>query len=305
MQCLSCDLFLAYLIFKGTSGVVLPGSSVAIMEVITYQARRFQLTLNKVEHYDEVKDYITSRKPFKYLLSCKEEAPTTGHEHIHIFVCFSQAIRLSQTKIKGAHLEICRGSNKQNIDYIRKNGNIIDELGEPPSQGVSSNDTVGDLMSTEDPLSLPARLFSTWRDVSQWNQSLMRMKIYKPGIKVFYIWGESGVGKTRYVFDHLKEDEPFDRVIHANGFWSGVSYDQSVRTAWYDDFRSSDMKPSEFIKFIDYYANVMNVKGGHVLNHYDTIYITSILDPKHIYEQSYAEEQRKQWLRRMEIIHIE
>lgn len=69
-------LYLAYLIFKGTSGVVLPGSSVAIMEVITFQARRFQLTLNKVEHYDEVKDYITSRKPFKYLLSCKEEAPT-------------------------------------------------------------------------------------------------------------------------------------------------------------------------------------------------------------------------------------
>lgn len=275
------------------------------MQVLSYQARRFQLTLNKVEHYEDVKDYLTSRKSFKYLLSCKERAPSTDHEHIHIFVCFNNAVRLSQTKIKKAHIEVCRGSNKQNIDYIRKGGDIIDELGDVPAQGVSSNETVGEIMKTEDPTLLPARLFKTWRDISLWNQGMTKYKLYKPGVKVFYIWGESGAGKTKYVYDHIKDDEPLDRVKYANGFWTGVSYDESVRTAWYDDFRSSDMKPSEFINFIDYYANNMNVKGGHVLNHYDTIYITSIFDPDTIFQGSYSEEQRRQWIRRMEIIHIE
>lgn len=275
------------------------------MEVISKQGRRFQLTLNQVEHYDVVKEYLMSRKSFKYLLSCKETAPSTGHEHIHIYVYFSNAVRLSQTKVKNAHTEVCRGSNEQNIKYIRKNGDIIDEIGQQPAQGVSSNDTVGELMITEDPSALPARLFRTWRDITLWNQSMTKARVYKPGVKVFYIWGDSGVGKTKYAMDQLKEDEPFDRVKYCNGFWTGVSMDESVRVAIYDDFRSSDMKPNEFINFIDYYANVMNLKGAHTINHYDVIYITSIFDPKHIYEQSYGEEQRKQWLRRMEVIHLE
>ena len=275
------------------------------MEVISFQARRFQLTLNQVELYDDIVSYLVQRKSFKYLLSCKEKAPSTDHEHIHIFVCFSNAVRLSQTKLAGAHVEICHGSNKQNIDYIRKDGNIIEELGDCPLQGVSFNQTVGELKQMDDPSSLPARMFHTWRDITLWNQSMSKARVYKPGIKVFYIWGDSGVGKTKYVMDQLNEDDAFDRVKYCNGFWTGVSMDESVRIAIYDDFRSSDMKPNEFINFIDYYANVMNLKGAHVINHYDVIYITSIFDPKHIYEQSYAEEQRKQWLRRMEVIHLE
>lgn len=273
------------------------------MQPISIQARRFQLTLNQLEHYDEVESYLTGLKNFRYLISCKEKAPTTEHEHAHIFVCFKQAVRLSQTKIKGAHVEICKGSDKQNIDYIKKDGNIISEIGNIPKQGGVV--TVKEVMNVEDIYDLPARLFKTWRDISLWNQGMTRGQIYKPGVKVFYIWGESGSGKTKYVYDHLSEEDAVDRVKFVNNFWTGVSYDESIRIAWYDDFRSSDMKPSEFINFIDYYANNMNVKGGHVLNHYDTIFITSIFDPEDLYKGSYAEEQRRQWLRRMEIIHIE
>lgn len=273
------------------------------MEVISIQARRFQLTLNQPEHYDDIKNYLLSLKSFKYLISCKEKAPETGHEHIHIYVCFNNGTRLSQTKIRGAHLEICKGSNKQNIAYIQKGGDIIDELGEEPHQG--SHMSVSEVMAMKDPYDLPAQQFRVWRDISLWNQSMTRAELYKPGVKVFYIWGKSGSGKTKFVWDHLKEDDRVDRVKYTNNFWTGVSYDSTIRIAWYDDFRTTDMKPTEFVNFIDYYANNMNVKGGHVLNHYDTIFITSIFNPENIYQASFSEEDRQQWLRRMEIIHIE
>lgn len=273
------------------------------MEVISVQARRFQLTLNQPEYYEELKSYLTSFKAFKFLVSCREHAPETGHEHMHVYVCFNNGTRLSQSRLKGAHLEICRGSNKQNIEYIEKGGDIVDRIGEEPHQGTTY--TVCELREIKDPNNLPASQFKIWREVTLWNQSMTRAELYKPGVKIFYIWGKSGAGKTRYVWDQLKEDDRVDRVKFVNNFWTGVSYDPTIRIAWYDDFRSSDMKPSEFVNFIDYYANNMNVKGGHVLNHYDVIFITSIFDPEHIYQGSYSEEDRQQWLRRMEIVHID
>lgn len=153
------------------------------MEVISFQARRFQLTLNQPELYNEIKDYLMSFKAFKFLKSCREKAPETGHEHIHIYVCFNNGTRLSQTRIRGAHLEICRGSNKQNIAYIEKNGDIIDTIGEEPHQG--SHMSVSELMAMKDPYDLPAQQFRIWKDVTLWNQSMTRSEMYKPGVKVF------------------------------------------------------------------------------------------------------------------------
>ena len=44
-------------------------------------------------------------------------------------------IALLKKTIMEAHIEYCRASPKQNIDYIKKDGNIIYEYGEEPKQG--------------------------------------------------------------------------------------------------------------------------------------------------------------------------
>lgn len=64
-------------------------------------------------------------KSLSYAIACLELAPSTGHQHIHIYIHFNNAIKLDPTKLLGAHLEVCKGSPKQNIDYIKKDGNII------------------------------------------------------------------------------------------------------------------------------------------------------------------------------------
>lgn len=267
-----------------------------------WTARRFQVTINQAEKYDDVVKYLTDKALFRFLYSCKEEAPSTGHVHFHIYVCYSNTVTLYKSRLLDQHCEVCRGSHVKNMEYIEKNGDIKDRIGQEPHQGCQYS--FSDFRQIDDPSTIPVNQFKTWTYVKQYNQALTRDMIYKPGIVVHYIWGDSGVGKTKKVFDMIGDD-PFDRVSFHNNFWEGVSMDTSVKIAWYDDFRDSDMKPSEFIKFIDYYANNLNIKGSHVLNHYTTIYITSVQSPEDLYKNMTLEEPRKQWLRRLDIIHLE
>lgn len=65
------------------------------------------------------------------------------------------------------------------------------------------------------------------------------------------------------------------------------------------------MPASEFINFIDYYRNQMNVKYcPSWVNNYKLIFITTVQDPSKIYS-NVTEEQREQWSRRIKEINIE
>lgn len=104
-------------------------------------ARFFQLTLNNEKNgdvnacntilddkYYKVLSYLQQRKQLKYLISCKE-INKKGFYHIHIYCQFEKYTKLSIKKLEGAHVEICRGSVDENINYIKKDGNIINEFG--------------------------------------------------------------------------------------------------------------------------------------------------------------------------------
>lgn len=101
-----------------------------------FRGRSFQFTLNQVEKYDALVAELKKLKTCAYLISCREIAPNTQHEHIHIYCHFSQTYKLSKKILSfGAHVETCKGSPKQNIAYVEKDGNVIEEYGTRPSQG--------------------------------------------------------------------------------------------------------------------------------------------------------------------------
>ena len=100
-----------------------------------FKGRHFQLTLNEIDKYEKLEDYLLKRKTLTYFISCQEAAPSTGHKHIHIYIHFNNSVSLSLKKLCGAHVEICRGTPKQNIEYIKKDGNIIAEVGNIPQWG--------------------------------------------------------------------------------------------------------------------------------------------------------------------------
>lgn len=266
-------------------------------------AKGFQLTQNDMEAAGDLLNYLRSLNP-NYLVACREKAPSTGHEHMHVYVQFPNARRLSMKKLAGAHIEVCRGSPKQNIAYIKKDGDIIAEEGAPRLNYVP---TIQEAKKMEDKEleGLNLNLFNIAAKIQAEKKKSIDPKDYYKEIEVYWIWGESGAGKTRYaVRDMLKRNiEKFNEVKMVGEFWHGVQ--EECEVALYDDFRDSHMKPTELINFIDYNRHIMNIKGGSVRNNYKLIYITSLQDPNEIYK-NVPEESKRQWLRRLkEIIHIE
>lgn len=63
------------------------------------KARDWQITLNEVERWDALLSYLTSLKSLTYIIACIEEAPSTGHKHIHAYTQFKNSIKLSIKKM--------------------------------------------------------------------------------------------------------------------------------------------------------------------------------------------------------------
>lgn len=274
------------------------------MSKVKKRSRNFLITLNQVEKFDIVKGYLQHFKTFQYAIATKEKAPTTGHEHIHIYCQFDNPIILKQENICQAHIDHCYGSAQQNIDYIKKKnepekkGVIIWEEGKPKFKGgVTISDVKG--MSRQERENLP---FVYYKAVEKLNsEEIMHIGIEDAfkHVDVRFIYGKSGFGKTTLALKWAEEMgyKYYDAVCYVNGFWNGVS--DACELAIYDDFRDSDLPAVEFIKFIDYTVKILNVKGSYIKNRYKCIFITSIQDPSFMFGKEF--EEAKQWLRRMKV----
>lgn len=110
------------------------------------------------------------------------------------------------------------------------------------------------------------------------NSSINVDDAYKPEIKVYYIQGESEE-KTQWALDKIDElgySRNYDIVCHKKrGTWHGVTKHRSKEVALYENFDDADMNIREFVSFIDYYVNPMDVAHSYSTNNYRHIFITS------------------------------
>lgn len=293
--------------------------------------RAYQITINLIEEWGPILQYLRSLSGLRYMIACQEIAPTTKREHIHVYVQFQYSLRLSKTKLMHAHIEVCRGNAKQNIDYIKKGGKIVLEEGEPKTQGGKLSIKEVKSLTKEQREDLPFFYLKKVESINQSEMNVMDAKSYLKEVEVRYIYGGSGLGKTKYAIKCIMElhankkikNTKFNEVKYSNGFWVGVNADNITEVALYDDFRDSHMRASEFINFIDYNTHNMNIKYGSVKNTFKYIYITSVQSPENIYAEfnqknnkneglfgsniikNDEDEPKKQWLRRFkEIIEI-
>ncbi len=147
----------------------------------------FQLTLNNekngdvdacniilMKKYDKLIDYLSNLK-YRYIIACKE-TNKKGFSHIHIYIQFEKARKLSIKKCQGAHIEICRGSAQENIDYIKKDNNILIELGSPKLIRKSTIKDIINSKNNDDLLDFDIRFIKCINEVKnnsiQWNQPI-------------------------------------------------------------------------------------------------------------------------------------
>lgn len=270
------------------------------------RGRAFQFTLNQVDKYNELLEDLKALKTMDYLLSCEEEAPTTGHKHIHIYVHFNQPYRISRKIISyNAHIEVCRGSPKQNIEYIRKDGSILDEIGEVPHQGAL---TIKDLMEL-DRDEVPPNMLRTY-DTEKRRRSCdikledMLNEIEEDrleGPEVIYFTGDSGKGKTYSAYKYALnkyDKKDIGKISFNNGFADIVN--PSAKCIVCEEFRPADLKASKLLELLDKYGASVNVKGGFEYIRPKTIILASIFNPKYLYND---EEKNEQFTRRIKHVY--
>ena len=110
-------------------------------KIFKQQARQFHIVVNEKSLPDLQKliDFLHT-KPVRYML-CRIGKNKKGNDHAHIFVCFLKPVRLSSKSTYGSHIAKCRGTPKQNIDYIKSHHpQEVCELGNPPE----GNENIGE-----------------------------------------------------------------------------------------------------------------------------------------------------------------
>ena len=270
------------------------------------KARNYQLTLNQVDRWDKLLEYLISLKGLDYLIAAKEKGEVTEHEHIHCYIQLRYSMKLSIKKLEGAHIEICKGSPQQNRDYVIKNGDIIKEIGIIKPSGGYSISYIKSLSDKQREY-LPFVYYTKLKNLKQDENNIIKISDYYKIVKVYYIYGNSGTGKTEQAINMIKkliedkvvEVETISEVKYINGFWIGIDINTIGEIALYDDFRDDHMNVSEFINFIDYNIHNMNIKNGCIKNKFKYIFITSIQSPYEIYKNYIDNEPKIQWLRRI------
>ena len=265
------------------------------------KARNFCFTLNEISKWGELQTYFQSLKTCNYYVGGHEIAPTTGHEHIQGYVQFTNAISLSIKKLCGAHIEVCKGTPQQNYAYCTKDKKF-DEWGK---LRISGGTRIKDIkeMSKDEREDLPCQYYNIIKKINEEEDADLDIDDwFKDDLKVLFIYGRSGMGKSKRAYEELKKRgiKKFNEIKFDGKYWHGIG---KAESAIYDDFRDSHMTASEFINFIDYNKHILNTKGGSRRNEYKLIIITSIQDPNDIYKNVKGEP-REQWLRRLEIINL-
>lgn len=265
------------------------------------KARAYQLTLNTPERIDELVNSLKTYQSLDYLIVGHiETAPTTGHLHYHVYVHFRNMIKLSPKKCCGAHIEIARGSPKQNITYLTKEGEPYLEYGTRPHQGMITVGELKEMASDEVPAQyarIKADIDRKQKDESDFEQMLdeiLNNELKAP--EIVYITGDTGKGKTytayKMALEKYKKNE-IGKLTLKNDFFDVIN--EKAKCFVIEEFRPSQIKASDFLQLTDKYGYRANIKGGFISLRPEMIIICSIIPPQYIYK----EEVNKQFIRRI------
>lgn len=237
-------------------------------------AKRWCFTLNN--YTDEEFRELLNHDSFEYVIIGKEVSPTTNTPHLQGFAYLKKPSQLSALKKiqPRAHWEQVKGSVEDNLTYCKKDGNFSERGTLPRGQGTRT-----DLLQVVEDMRGGKRLNSIAQDhpipYIKYHRGLEKLQsVYdgqKRGIReitVFFLYGESGTGKSRFVFENETSLYP----VPANSTWfDGYDGQEAVL---FDDFRGG-FPFHALLRVIDRYPVQVQVKGNHVWFTPKRIYFTS------------------------------
>lgn len=237
------------------------------------KSRSYCFTINNytIEDVELIK-----KLKYQYILLGNEKGENET-PHIQGYVYFQNPIAFNTLKkhCPRGHIEVCKGSPQSNIDYCKKQGDIIFEDGEKPCAGkrndlaeireaVLNNESMQNIITNYSANYQAVKYAETIRKYLEPKRNWM------PNIKWYY--GETGTGKSKTAYEELGENAYFQ---NGSKWWDGYDAHESVII---DDFRPQDIEFSKLLKLLDRYPYIIENKGGTRQFLAKTIIITS---PKH------------------------
>lgn len=222
-----------------------------------------------------------------YCVIGDEIAPTTGTPHFQGYVEFPRAITYNTIlkTLVGAHLEPRMGTAEQAANYCKEDGQWI-EWGEISKQGARSDLTqaVASLRTggiSQVARDHPVEYVKFHRGLHALHFIDLASKSREPP-EVVFCFGPPGCGKTRLA---LGDGSNTAKLCLAQGWFDGYLGEREVIFDDFDGARSK-LALSQLLNYLDRYATLVPVKGGHVPLVASVIWVTSNLHWKQWYDWS-------------------
>lgn len=263
-------------------------------------------TVNNPTEDDE--NLLLESDKWDYIIIGHEEGES-GTYHWQGYIQFKNRLTLNGVKkfLPRAHIEQVKGTQKQAIDYCKKDGNF-DEYGTLREQG-GSRDKGASKKKYED---IKNRIVSN-RDTLQKvvledceNPSHIQyaqfMEKYsgldhklRSDLKVYWYYGPTGCSKSHTVFNSINP-ESYWKSSNDLKWFDGYCGQEDV---WIDDFRGSHCSFNFLLQLLDIYPLMVPVKGSFVRWCPKRIFITCPFKPEDCYA---GVEDKSQLLRRITTI---
>jgi len=225
------------------------------------------------------------------------EMGAQGTLHYQGCVKFDMSVRMAHVKkllTPHAHVEICRAWDKAK-EYCGKEDTRIEgpwEIGEDVAQGQRkdieriASEIVSGKRLTDVAADDPAMYIKYHKGLAAL-QSAMHPPTMCKDIKVYCLYGPTGCGKTRFIFDNYPLEEIYTVFCNKTPWFDGYTGQRVIVI----DEMGPDMMCVNFLKrLLDIYPMMLPVKGGSVPRRATTIFLTSNYVPHQWYPKASHED---------------
>lgn len=254
------------------------------------QFRNYLLTINNPEKEDsEFAEYIKALRYVKYFIFQREAGEEKGTPHIQLYIEFTQGVTFDTMKrnFPTAHIESRKGTKTQAREYCSKKETRIGEVyeyGEFAEERERSDWTDILAMIAEGATNkeireaYPSQFLRYYKAIEDNREMFIAEKYGKMrriDLKVTYIFGSAGVGKTSYVLDTFGDDHVFRMTDYGSSHnierFDGYSGHDVLL---FDEFRSQ-IAMSSMLNYLDIYPLQLPARFHNKTACYTKVFIVS------------------------------
>lgn len=243
--------------------------------------------------HEVIKTTLSGFVGLQYWCMC-DEIGEQGTPHTHLYLYSPNAILFStlQQRFMGAHIEMAKGSHIDNRNYIRKEGRWLtdskhetnlpetfEESGSLPAERGKRETISSEILeliqsgatNAEILLQYPSAM-NRLQHIEATRQALLeeRFRNQWRDLDVTYLWGKTGVGKTRSVM----EQYGYANVYHVTNYEHPFDDYKGQDVILFDEFRSS-LPIADMLKYLDGYPLMLPCRYSNKAACFTKVFLAS------------------------------